>query len=105
MSLLGYLYLIGRLIFRRKNTLRIFSKVFFYQRKEFVNLICLERFSTPKENKDWTDFEQAATYHYTRTFVDRMYHGRSTYYSDVIIIFFYSRFLFLLHIDFLKQTN
>ncbi len=40
-------------------------------------------------NKDWTDFESAATSNYTRTFVDRMYHDSSTLIIPTYIITFF----------------
>jgi len=107
LSLIGYLLLLLQYIFCRKNLFRIFSKLFFLSKKR-ISLIwfCLERFSKDK-NKDWTDFESAATYNYTRTFVDRMYRDSSTLVIPTysIRIFISRNFYFLFSLDFLRSMN
>lgn len=44
---------------------------------EDIKSFSLERYTTEKMNKQLDDFENAATYSYTRNFVDRMYSNSS----------------------------
>ncbi|UJR07956.1 hypothetical protein I4U23_012235 [Adineta vaga] len=61
LSIVGYFCTLIKYCLRRGNVVRVFK-----------------RLATKQMDCDWTDFENAATYNYTRTFVDRMYCDSST---------------------------
>ncbi|CAF1223885.1 unnamed protein product [Adineta ricciae] len=61
LSIVGYFWTLLKYCLRRRDVARIFK-----------------RFATKQSNNEWTNFENAATYSYTRTFVDRMYADSST---------------------------
>lgn len=75
LSLLIYILMFIKYLNRGHTRFRVFSKwLIIYS----VNrLLHLERLATTKMDKDWTDFEDAATYEYARGLVEEKYRPRS----------------------------
>lgn len=99
LSLFVYILLLIRLIWRRRTSFRVFSKYSNICREKLKRkciLLYIERLVTPELDKEWTDFENAATYEHARDFVEEKYRSRSKVHTSSFVFTFN---IFFFHIS------